>query len=78
VFSVLDLSTLRMISRLSAKPVILRAQKRLEAGDFRSIAEAGLRGLSLDPSALEAGVEAYRDAITTFRSRVTSSVQTSG
>ncbi len=78
VFSVLDLSTLRMISKLSSKPVILRAQKRLEAGDFRSIAEAGLKGLSLDPSALEPGVEAYRDAITTFRSRVTSSVQTSG
>jgi len=78
VFSVLDLSTLRMISKLSSKPVILRAQKRLEAGDFRSIAEAGLKGLSLDPSALEPGVEAYRDAITTFRSRVTSSVQTNG
>ncbi len=78
VFSVLDLSTLRMITKLSSKPVILRAQKRLEAGDFRSIAEAGLKGVSLDPSALEAGVEAYRDAITTFRSRVTSSVQTSG
>jgi hypothetical protein len=76
VFSVLDLSTLHMISKLSSKPVILRAQKRLDPGDFRSIAEAGLRGISLDPSALEPGVEAYRDAITTFRSRVTSPVQT--
>lgn len=76
VFSVLDLSTLRMITRLSTKPVILRAQKRLEAGDFAGIAEAGLRGISLDPSALEPGVEAYRDAVTTFRSRVTGSVQT--
>jgi hypothetical protein len=66
VFSVLDLSTLRMISKLSDKPVILRAQKRLEAGDFRSIAEAGLRGLSLDPSALEAGVEAYRAAVASY------------
>ena len=44
VFSVLDLSTLRMITRLSSKPVILRAQKRLEAGDLRLIAEAGLGG----------------------------------
>ena len=70
VFSVLDLSTLRMISKLSAKPVILRAQKRLEAGDFRSISEAGLRGLSLDPSALEAGVEAYRDAVSNFVKRL--------
>lgn len=75
VFSVLDLATLRMISRLSSKPVMLRAQKRLEPGDFKSIADAGLRGICLDPSALEAGVEAYRDAISTFRSRGTSSVQ---
>jgi hypothetical protein len=63
VFSVLDLSTLRMITKLSAKPVILRAQKRLDPGDFRSIADAGLRGLSVDPSALEPGAEAYRDAL---------------
>jgi hypothetical protein len=76
VFSVLDLSTLSMISRLSAKPVILRAQKRLEEGDFPGIAQAGLRGISLDPSALEPGVEAYRDAVTTFRSRVRRSAQT--
>jgi hypothetical protein len=75
VFSVLDLATLRMISKLSSKPVILRAQKRLEPGDFRSIAEAGLKGVCLDPSALEAGVEAYRDALSTFRSRVTGTVQ---
>jgi hypothetical protein len=67
---------LRMIAKLSSKPVILRTQKRLEAGDFRSIAEAGLKGMSIDPSTLEPGVEAYRDAITTFRSRVTTSVQT--
>ena len=77
VFSVLDLSTLRMIAKLSCKPVILRAQKRLESGDFMSIADAGLRGISVDPSALEGGVEAYRDAISTFRSRVRSSVQAS-
>jgi len=76
VFSVLDLSTLRMISRLSTKPVILRAQKRLELGDIRSLAEAGLKGITLDPSALEPGVEAYRDAISTFRSSATRTVQT--
>jgi hypothetical protein len=76
VFSVLDLSTLRMISKLSAKPVIFRAQKKLELGDIRSVAEAGLKGVTLDPSALEPGVEAYRDAISTFRSSATRTVQT--
>ncbi len=75
VFSVLDLSTLRMITRLSSKPVILRAQKRIEAADYKSIADAGLRGVSVDPSSLEPGVEAYRDAITTFRSRVSGSLE---
>jgi hypothetical protein len=66
VFSVLDLSTLRMISKLSTKPVILRAQKRLELGDIRSLSEVGLKGITLDPSALEPGVEAYRDAIRSY------------
>jgi hypothetical protein len=75
VFSVLDLSTIRMISKLSSKPVMLRAQKRMEAGDFASLAAAGLKGITVDPSALEPGVEAYRDAITTFRSRVTGSFE---
>jgi len=69
VFSALDLSTLRMIARLSSKPVILRAQKRLEPQDMSTIVEEGMRGVTLDPSALEPGVEAYRDAITTYRSR---------
>ena len=69
VFSALDLSTLRMIARLSSKPVILRAQKRLEPQDMSTIAEEGLKGVTLDPSALEPGVEAYRDAIMTYRSR---------
>ena len=65
-----------MITRLSTKPVILRAQKRLEAGDFGASPRRASEGMSLDPSALEPGVEAYRDAVTTFRSRVTGSVQT--
>jgi hypothetical protein len=76
VFSVLDLSTLRMIARLSAKPVILRAQKKLESGDIRSIAREGMKGITIDPSALEPGVEAYRDAISTYRSRTTRAAQT--
>jgi len=75
IFSVLDLSTLRMIAKLSTKPVILRAQKRLEVGDLKSVGDAGLKGISLDPSALEPGVEAYRDAIATFRSRGTRTAQ---
>jgi len=76
VFSVLDISTLRMIARLSSKPVMLRAQKRLESRDVLTLSREGLRGLTIDPSALEPGVEAYRDAISTFGSRATDSVDT--
>jgi hypothetical protein len=75
VFSVLDLATLRVVARLSHKPVLLRTQKRLEPGDMRAALRVGVRGISLDPSALEPGVEAYRDAISTFRSRVIQSGQ---
>ncbi len=66
VFSVLDLATLRMIAKLSAKPVILRTQKRIEVEDMESIFCAGLKGISLDPSSMEPGVEAYRDAVSNF------------
>lgn len=76
VFSVLDLSTLRMIARLSAKPVILRAQKRLDPQDIATIALEGMKGVTLDPSAFEPGVEAYRDAISTYGPRATSAVTT--
>jgi hypothetical protein len=66
VFSVLDLATLRMISKLSSKPMILRAQKRLEGSDIKTVISEGLKGIALDPSALEAGVEAYKDAMTCY------------
>jgi hypothetical protein len=69
IFSVLDLATLRMIAKLSVKPVILRTQKRVEVEDMATIVDAGLRGVSLDPSSMEPGVEAYRDSISNFRLR---------
>ena len=72
VFSVLDLSTLRMIARLSSKPVILRAQKKLDPRDSLTISHEGLKGVTLDPSALEPGVEAYRDAIVNLQKHIDS------
>jgi hypothetical protein len=67
IFSVLDLATLRMIAKMSTKPVILRTQKRVEVEDMGTIIDSGLRGLSFDPSSMEPGVEAYRDAIEAYR-----------
>ncbi len=74
IFSALDLATLGVLARLSAKPLLLRTQKRMGAKDVRSVVRSGLRGISVDASSLEPGIEAYRDAISTFRSQVSSSV----
>ena len=74
IFSALDLATLGVLARLSAKPLLVRTQKRMGAGDVRSVLRAGLRGVSVDAASLEPGIEAYRDAISTYRSQVSSSV----
>jgi hypothetical protein len=76
IFSVLDLATLRVLAKLSAKPLIARTQKRMGPEDLRSITAAGLKGVSVDGSAFEPGIEAYRDAILTFRSKLIPSDRT--
>jgi len=70
IFSVLDLATLGVLASLSAKPLLMRSQKKMGAKDIRSVMRSGLRGISLDAASLEPGIEAYRDAILTFRSEV--------
>jgi len=75
VFSALDLATLSVIARLSAKPLLIKTQKKMTAKDVASVMRSGLRGVSVDAGSLEPGVEAYRDAILTFRSQVTFSVR---
>jgi len=74
VFSALDLATLGVLASLSCKPLLMRTQKKMGAGDIRSVVRSGLRGISVDAAALEPGIEAYRDAITTYRSQVSSTV----
>jgi hypothetical protein len=71
IFSALDLATLGVLATLSAKPLLMRTQKKMGARDVRSALNAGVRGISVDAAALEPGIEAYRDAILTFRSQVT-------
>jgi len=70
IFSALDLATLGVLASLSAKPLLMKTQKKMGARDIRSVIRSGLRGISVDAAALEPGIEAYRDAITTFRSQV--------
>jgi hypothetical protein len=75
IFSALDLATLGVLADLSSKPILLRTQKKMGANDIRSVMRSGLRGVSLDAGVLEPGVEAYRDAIMTYRSQVSSPVR---
>lgn len=70
IFSALDLATLGVLTSLSAKPVLMRTQKKMCAKDVRSAMRSGVRGISVDAAVLEPGIEAYRDAILTFRSQV--------
>jgi hypothetical protein len=70
VFSALDLATLGVLARLSAKPLVIRTQKKMGVADIQSAVRSGVRGVSVDASALEPGIEAYRDALTTYRSQV--------
>jgi hypothetical protein len=62
-FSVLDYATLGVISDLSAKPVLLRTQKRLTRSDIGRVVALGVKGLVIDPCILSGTDEAYKDEI---------------
>jgi hypothetical protein len=68
-FTVLDFATTSLIAGLSAKPVLLRTQKRLGRGDVSRVVESGVKGLIVDPSALRGPDEAYREEILSLRPR---------
>jgi hypothetical protein len=75
VFSALDLATLGVLARLSSKPLLVRTQKKMDVADIQSAVRSGVRGFCVDAAALEPGIEAYRDALSTFRSQVTPSAR---
>jgi hypothetical protein len=62
-FNVLDYATLRVIAGLSAKPVLLRTQKKLTLGDIEMVKTAGTRGLIVDPCILSGTDEAYKEEL---------------
>lgn len=68
-FSVLDYATLGVITELSAKPVLLRTQKRLTTSDIGSVMSLGVKGLVVDPCILSGTDEAYKDEIASLRPR---------
>jgi hypothetical protein len=68
-FNALDLSTLAVISKLSSKPVLLRTQKKLSITDIPQIREAGIKGLVIDPSSLQATRETYTEELRSISPR---------
>ena len=62
-FSVLDYATLGVIANLSAKPVLLRTQKKLIRADLSNILKLGVKGLIVDPCILSGTDEAYKAEI---------------
>lgn len=70
IFNALDLATLRVLASISAKPVYVRTQKRMTPDDVASALAVGLSGVCFDPAPYDSGIEAYRDAISTFSASV--------
>jgi hypothetical protein len=68
-FSVLDYATLGVIAKLSAKPILLRTQKKLTRGDVSNVVSLGVRGLVVDPCILSGADEAYKEEIASLSPR---------
>ena len=68
-FSVLDYATLGVIANLSAKPVLLRTQKKLTRGDVSNVVGLGIKGLVVDPCILSGTDEAYKAEIASLSPR---------
>jgi hypothetical protein len=68
-FSVLDYATLGVIAKLSAKPVLLRTQKKLTSGDVSNVVALGVRGLVVDPCIFSGADEAYKAEIASLSPR---------
>ncbi len=65
----LDFATLKLITELSTKPILLRAQKKIVPLEISSVIDLGVRGLVIDPCILSGAEEAYRDEIAGFQRR---------
>ena len=72
-FSVLDFATLGIIVKLSAKPVLLRTQKKVQSPDIGRVIASGVKGLVVDPCILSGTDEAYKDEIASLSPRRASS-----
>ncbi len=68
-FNVLDYATVGVVTNLSAKPVLLRTQKRLTQADISKVVSLGVKGLVVDPCVLSGTEEAYKEELLRFKER---------
>lgn len=68
-FTALDYATLKLISDLSAKPLLLRTQKKMTASDISKSVKLGVKGLVIDPSTLSGTDEMYKDELASLSPR---------
>ena len=68
-FSALDYSTLHLISELSARPLLLRTQKRLAPSDLDRVLKLGVKGLIADPCIFSGADETYKEELAGLVSR---------
>ncbi len=61
--SVLDYATIGVICGLSARPVLLRTQKKLTRTDISRVIAQGIKGLVIDPCILSGTDEGYKDEL---------------
>jgi len=62
-FTALDYATLRLISELSARLVLLKTQKKMTQSDILKVVKLGVKGLLVDPSSLSGTDETYKDEL---------------
>ena len=68
-FTVLDYATVKVISGISLKPLLLRTQKRVSRVDIENLVAAGVRGIVVDPVVLSGTDEAYKDELASLSPR---------
>jgi hypothetical protein len=68
-YTIFDHATVKLLAELSAKPVLLRMQKRISQSDLASVLSLGVRGVVADPCVFSGSDETYRDELQSLRPR---------
>ncbi|MDG6907882.1 MAG: hypothetical protein JRN20_19095 [Nitrososphaerota archaeon] len=73
--TLLDVTTLRVISRLSSRPIFVPTQRKIRPQDINLLKEQGCRGLFVSSIVYGETEQSCRDQIALFRSEISSAKQ---